>query len=364
MLHDAFIDDLVTPRNQDSLRVASATASAGRRIVGYVGTDIPVELIVAANALPVRLRGNASMATPLADQYLESAFLPETRAIAQQWLNGELDFIDAVVFPRSSDSSQRLYYYLCELQRRKYCSGPVPLLYDLATIARNTSLDHTVNSTLQLATALGVATTELPRALTRVAQRSALLGRMQTLRTQTTPLAGSIAFRVARASECDWSDSFDLALAAWLDKPPTRAAGARILLAGSVPPDERLHLAVEAANGSIVADLFETQHSPSQAPHRDATVTLAQRHHLAISPAQQMLRSSRWLASQAEKTRAQGVIVWLIEEDEALPWELAAQISALREANIPVLALTRERWLATDALSKITNFVGSLTATP
>ena len=40
------------------------------------------------------------------------------RSIAEQWLTGELDFLDAVVFPRSDDSAQRLYYYLCELQRR------------------------------------------------------------------------------------------------------------------------------------------------------------------------------------------------------------------------------------------------------
>src|SRR5262245_35237078 len=107
--------------------------SASVRVVGYVG-DVPVELILAAKALPIRLRGLAGASTPLADRYLESAFSPEVRAIAELWLSGQLDDIQSVVFPRSNDSAQRLYYYLCELQRTGRCAGPRPLLFDVATL--------------------------------------------------------------------------------------------------------------------------------------------------------------------------------------------------------------------------------------
>ena len=181
MLHDSFINDWITPRLRDPLLAAKSAAKTGQRVIGYVGTEVPVDLIAAANALPLRLRGKAGASTTHADKYLESAFLPETRAIAEQWLSGELDFIDAVIFPRSSDSSQRLYYYLCELQRRKHCKGPTPLLYDLATIRRDTSLDHTIDSTRRLATLLNVATAQLQGALKRVTQRTDLLSRLQSL---------------------------------------------------------------------------------------------------------------------------------------------------------------------------------------
>jgi benzoyl-CoA reductase/2-hydroxyglutaryl-CoA dehydratase subunit BcrC/BadD/HgdB len=74
-----------------------------------------------------------------------------------------------------------------------------------------------------------------------------------------------------------------------------------------------------------------------------------------------MLRLHNWIATQAQKARVQGVIIWLIEEDEALPWELASQTRALQEANIPVLTLARQRWLAeTETLTSITSFVRSL----
>jgi hypothetical protein len=73
-----------------------------------------------------------------------------------------------------------------------------------------------------------------------------------------------------------------------------------------------------------------------------------------------MLRSSTWILDQARATRAQGVVFWLIEEDEALPWELAAQTRALRAAKLPVLALTRQKWRADAALESVTHFVSTL----
>jgi len=361
MTHDAFIDQWVTPRLQDPLLAARAAAAAGQRVIGYIGADIPVELILAANALPLRLRGNANAATPLADEYLESAFLPETKAIAEQWLGGELDFIDAVIFPRSGDSSQRLYYYLCELQRRKRCDGPTPLLYDLATIARQTSIDHTLDATRQLATSLGADASQLPKAMQRATQRVALLNRMQALRMQTPALSGSAALNATRASELDWSEPFDQALGAWLAKPPLAPSMPRVLLAGSVPPDDRLHRAVEAAGGAIVCELFETQHMPAPiSKDEDLLVALARRHHDGVSPAQRMLRSPTWIRDRAQATHAQGVIIWLIEEDEALPWELAAQTRALHAAHIPLLPLTRQPWRADAALESIASFVSNL----
>jgi hypothetical protein len=195
-----------------------------------------------------------------------------------------------------------------------------------------------------------------------VAQRTALLMRLQSLRERSPTLAGSTAFDIARAAEFDWSTSFDQALGAWLDNAPLRSSTARVLLAGSLPPDARLHLAVDGVNGSIVSELVDATYLPSnKISGKEILDVLGQRHYAALSPAQQMLQSSNWIASQAQKARAQGVIIWLIEEDEALPWELASQTRALHDAKIPVLTLARQRWRAdADTLSEITGFVRSL----
>ena len=112
------------------------------RLIGYVGRDIPVELILAAGATPLGIHGRAEQLTPHADRYLEATFTSASRSIAEQWLNGELDHLDAVIFSRSDDSAQRLYYYLCELQRRGLCAGPRPLMYDIAACAREIGRAH------------------------------------------------------------------------------------------------------------------------------------------------------------------------------------------------------------------------------
>jgi hypothetical protein len=81
-----------------------------------------------------------------ADRFVESSFTPELRLIVEKWLDGSLDHLDAVIFSRGDDSGQRVYYYLCELQRRGLCRGPRALLFDVATLARTASIEHTLDS--------------------------------------------------------------------------------------------------------------------------------------------------------------------------------------------------------------------------
>ena len=91
---------------QDPQAVARAAAAAGQPVTGYVGSDAPVALILAGGALPVRLRATPGTPDPRIDDFVESSFAPELRAIAAQWLGGALDHLQAVVFSRSDDSGQ------------------------------------------------------------------------------------------------------------------------------------------------------------------------------------------------------------------------------------------------------------------
>ena len=61
--------------------------------------------------------------------------------------------------------------------------------------------------------------------------------------------------RIFRSADfCD-ADRFDGAFDQWLSKaslPP--GSGLRLLLVGSSPPDERLHIAVEEGGGNVVSE--------------------------------------------------------------------------------------------------------------
>src|SRR5690349_16233498 len=134
---------------REPLRMARDATLSGNRVIGCLGPEIPLAPILGSGALPLALRG-ADTPTPQAHRILDSAFSPNARAVTEQWLAGQLDFLDGVVFSRADDSSQRLYYYLCELQRRGLCGGPRPMLYDIARIARPTSTAHTLESRRRL----------------------------------------------------------------------------------------------------------------------------------------------------------------------------------------------------------------------
>ena len=352
-----WLDDIHS-RLRDPLRVAREAISIGHRVVAYAGRDVPVELILAAHALPIRLCG-ITEATPHANHYLESAFTPEARAICEQWLRGDLDQIDAVVFSRSDDAAQRLYYYLCELRRSHRAHGPTPILFDVATIARATSVENTLAATKALASELHSDYAALPASVARYQARMDILHRLHTVR-RSRSLRGSDAFSVLHAADLNWREEFDRNLVRYLDNTDGFSSRVRLLFAGNTPPDNRFHLAVEQAGGNIVYELTEHRHAATTIG-MDAIVDIAHRHHQGATLSQQMRASPALLVETARESDAQAVILWAIEEDGALPWEISRQVNALHAAGIPVLSLTRQAWLAEQhTLTQVSTFVASL----
>ncbi len=344
----------------DPHRVARATSRTGMPVVGYIGDDVPVALILAAGALPLRLRGEPGRATPRADGFMESAFSPAVRTIAEAWVEGELDFLHTVVFSRADDSSQRVYYYLCELQRRGRCRGPRALLYDVARIARPASVDHHRDSTRRLADELGAAAAALPDALERVSARETLLDVVESRRRDESPLPGAIAWRIRHAAGSDWRSQFDDSTRAWLSRAPALRKPLRIVMAGDAQVDDAIHRVVESAGGSVVLEL--THSTPGESAGAPASVdTLADRIHTMRSPVLAMRQDPAWVVRSARQVHADAVILWLIEEDEAMPWEISRQVRALREQGVPTLLLTRQRWVADEsARNQVAAFIAAL----
>jgi len=348
---------IVRQLREDPQSAARAAAAAGARVAGYVGNAVPVALILASGATPVRVRGSSRATPGGADRFIESSFAPELRAIADQWLRGALDHLDAVVFARSDDSGQRLYYYLCELQRRGQCAGPRPLLFDVAGLPRDASFEHTLESTRLLASQLGASIEALPQALDRVKQREELLRSVRVRRELPAPLPGSAAMAFEYAAACDWRLTFDQAAREWLEGAALLPMPKRVVLAGDPPPDDQLHTAIEAAGASVVLELTESAAIGART-RRDPLGAIAEDYQGRESPALSMRRSPRWLADQALDHRADAVLVWLSEQNEALPWEIARQMQSLRTAGLPAMLLARQPWhISAAALTQVMHFV-------
>lgn len=325
-------------------------ALAGGDAVGYVGADVPLEVLLATGRpfghLPWRVEGE----TPWADRWLESSFPMWSRSILEQWHQGAFDSLRDVVFSRADDASQRLYYYVRELQARGELRGPVPRIFDLALVPRESSLTHTMQSILQLLRELGSDAVRLPQGMRRAAALRERCAMLQAERAVDGPWYESLA----RAAM--WNNP-----EGWIGqaRPPAASAGKRlrVLLAGSVPPDGRLHHAVEEGGGSVVAETHGyrlDRLGPPLGNCGEEPVRLLARQLVArCVSARAFFDSAQWILRQATAARAEAVVLWLTREDEGLAWQLPAQRAAVEAAGLACLVLPVSSWRADDGAPEL-----------
>jgi len=323
-----------------------ARLAAGGDAVGFVGADVPIAVLLATGRpfghLPWSPRGD----TPWADEWLESSFPFWARSILEQWHAGAYEGLRTVVFSRAEDASQRLYYYVRELQRRGRLAGPTPAMFDVAHVRRKASLEHTAAAILDLAAELGVTGAALETGLERAETLANVLRDWQAGRAADGPFHE----RLARAAL--WSDP-----TRWIEAAPggeNETGRARVLLAGSVPPDDRLHRAVEAAGACVVAEAHvhaldrltvfagRTGDTPERRLAEHVVST-------SVAPRAFFDRAA-WIVERANAAHAAAVVLWLTREDEALAWHVPAQRRALAAARLAHLVLPAARWQCDDGV--------------
>jgi hypothetical protein len=275
---------------------------------------------------------------------LESSFPSWAHSILESWWQGEFHCFDQVIFTRGDDATHRLYYYICELQRQGRISGPQALVFDVARIPRESSRRYTANALRQLASRLGIDATAMRRGVLKANECRQLFA---DIRRQRRGL-GSFYERVVRASL--YTDPCSL-LRGW--KPEdSELSGRGIILGGSSPPDDRIHLTVEQAGWTVVEELYDRGLRRLGVAVDDTAQDLPQavaerwlEHHLTprdySDPAAALIEA-------VHRTRAAAAILWCTREDEALAWQVAAQRTALERSGIPALVLVARSWAFDD----------------
>ncbi|MFN4136364.1 MAG: hypothetical protein ACK4G2_11985 [Novosphingobium sp.] len=280
-------------------------------MLAFAGPNLPHDLFDATGRNAGALGWNVDRAMPAADRWLESKFAPWTRSVVQDWADGALDHLEAVVFSRADDSAQRLYYYLCELRWTGEIKGPEPLMLDIAKIPRASSVARTEAALRALGARLGVDEAALAAAIAR----------------------GNAARRESPA--------------------PTLGPGPVCLIAGSPLPDDRLHrVAAQAgwcAQGRTLADEWADRGPPVEEDCAPFAALARQIHARALDSRGFHDRAGA-LAQQARVTGAKAAVLWLIEEDDTSVWHLPAMQAALEGLGLPVMVATRRDWLCRDGI--------------
>lgn len=95
-------------RNRD--RRARELQGQGKKVIGYLGCFVPVELMTALDIVPYRISGNPEEPITKADAHLETITCSFVRSCFDMAMKGHYDFLDGVVIPHSCDAIERLHH--------------------------------------------------------------------------------------------------------------------------------------------------------------------------------------------------------------------------------------------------------------
>ncbi|MBF0673122.1 MAG: 2-hydroxyacyl-CoA dehydratase [Salinibacterium sp.] len=333
-------------------------------VVGTVGQDVPVEIIDAAGAVALRLRGNPAWLTESADRYLGKGLDPAMRSLMEGILDGAFGRLDAIVISSDCDASQRLFYVLREMRRvTPEIAVPPVYLVDILHLPRESTARYNRVRVRQLLEVLErwtgnrVSDAGLEHAVIAHNRRRELQRAVMELRRSPEPrLSGVDALAVFAAADRMAGERYAgclESLVAGGDELGPRP-GTRIFVTGSTHDSPDVYRAIEAHGATIVGenhDRGELLAERDVAPARDLESLLdaiADRYQYSGPTAQRGSIAARaeHTAEGIRRTGAELLLSYVRVMDEAPLWDFAAQRAA---ASVPSAVVVRQPYGAIDA---------------
>lgn len=335
---------------------ARAHRAGGGKVIGYFLNSVPEELILASGAFPVRLRGDPTVRSPLAERYMEEYMDGEVRSIFGALLEGHFDFVDLIVIPRNSEVYLQLYYFLLEMQKWEPDARTPPIyLFDLLQTPSSTTVNYVLGRIHALADRLfdvsgrRISDAGLSAAIKRTNAKRRLLKRASALWRGIEPsISGTDALAVISVAgflgDRAYQGHIEALLAA---PPPSLPQGRRILIKGSPQSDGRFTSLVERLGARVVAHdhlwgdrTFESLIDEE----RDPWTALAWHYCFDIpSPRQYpQAKADAAFVALAQEARVDGVVFYHDEWDDTLGWEYPDQKRMLDALGIASLFLKRQ----------------------
>ncbi|MGW5265203.1 2-hydroxyacyl-CoA dehydratase [Microbispora sp. NPDC004025] len=328
---------------------AASTGATGDRapVAGYVGADVPVELLTAAGMRAVRLTGDPDSGSELGDRYLGRGVDPAARSVLTRLLAGSFGDLDRIVVSHDCEASLRLFYALRELRRVEPGTGlPEVYLVDILHLPHRTTARYNRRRIGEFAARLEAWTgrrLDLAGAVAAHDERRRLLTAVAELRRAVPARLTGRQFLAAANAALPVHEHIALLerLLSEAGQLPEHA-GRRVFLSGSDHDTPHVYEAVESEGYVIVGedhsfgDLFLRE--PVGAAGLDA---LAEHYHHGGPTAHRATVSERaaHAARAVRDCRAELFVAYSRIGDEAPAWDFPAQRAAL---DIPAVLLERQ----------------------
>lgn len=332
----------------------------GKKVVGYVCSYLPEELLFAADILPFRITGKGCTETALADSYLTRVNCSFARCCLELALSGKYDFLDGAIFVNGCDHIRRAF------DNWEAHSSALPLMYILPVphVLNDEGLkwytEEVTKVKMTLEENLGVQITDdkLKEAIKTYNETRNLLQKLYDLRAQENPpfTGADVQAILAAASRMPKSE-FNKLLSAALDEAGAGPSDkkVRLLIAGSAMDDPDFIRNVEDLGAVVVADAlcFGARNFSHLTDETIAPMdALAQRYYYHV-PCPRMAgeyrRRLEFVMQQAERARVDGVILEYIKFCDLHGTDNALLKNDLEKAGIPAIELERQYGPLADA---------------
>jgi benzoyl-CoA reductase/2-hydroxyglutaryl-CoA dehydratase subunit BcrC/BadD/HgdB len=369
---------------------AAARKASGQRVVGYFCDSLPVELIEAADLLPLRVTGYPAPSTEVLDKHL-FALLPkgfwQVRQSSLEFLNhsfgriidGTYAMLDVLVIPNTRKPLLNMYGQLRAAQAA-YPDLRLPHLIVLDRAATRVDSARAFNheSIAKFRTDLEAW---MGAPIKDGAIKQAIAVRRETARNlrtvlswrKTSPagISGSDILAVIGSAMFMPSDTYGELIRRLVEQGPQSAhtkRNARVFIGGSPPDNALLYNLVENLGATIVGEDHcwgERYVDFADAADADSMTSLAQRWDCSAACGFRLpfKATTDNIVRRAKAACADAVILSVFRHDETQIWDTPGQITALQAAGLPVLHLAEQPHVLNDssaASEKISSFLGGL----
>lgn len=296
-----------------------------KKIIGYLCSYAPEELIHAAGFHPMRLFSSKSDIV-LAENHLQAYCCSLVRGVLEDSLSGRLDFLDGTVFPHTCDSIQRLSD-IWRMNSKYEFFADVVLPAKLNTQSAKTYMKDVLfrfKKDLEKASSKKITDADLEASIKKFNLIRKTLSKIYALKSQHPEKINGVDLNalVKGSMMMDRDEVADLlpVIEANLEKShlPEKKCK-RIIVSGSICDSPDIYRAIEAAGGCVVDDDLCTGRRwfDGQIPEDiDPLTAIADRYiNRTPCPAKHASLTARGenLVSLARKNKADGVIFMLLK---------------------------------------------------
>jgi bzd-type benzoyl-CoA reductase N subunit len=334
----------------------------GKKVVGYVCSYLPEEILYAADILPYRITGQGCEDTSLADTYLARVNCTFARCCLENAMTGRFDFLDGAVFVNGCDHIRRAFDNWEAHEKTRPFMYILPVPHVLSQEAGHWFREEVASFTQSVENHFGVqiGAERLSEAVAIYNETRRLVRRLYDLQAgESPPITGSQMVKVLSAATRMPKDRFNQVLAALLEEGAKEQGGGdgriRLLVAGSMMDDVDLVEHVEDLGAIVVADTLcigSRSYWDLTDEDKEPMEALAHRyfHHV---PCPRMYgeygQRLAFVKEQAKRSNADGVILEQIKFCDLHGTDNALLKRDLEKENIPALELERQYGPLADA---------------